>query len=538
VQALFKAALATGQDQSIVEYFEIVKEKLPDVEIDFKSILRVALAYRALGEYERSFLVYRATLEAAFQRETQIAGFLDDRSQFLRSVQVMERLLGDYPAEAYVATATYSLAQEVYGKAPAAAKSEELLHAGLTRVDLIAASVEMLDHFLATWPNDPAADQATFSTVSAFLDLEKYEAAIGRCRRAVARYPESPLADSFWYVIGYSQYELGQSDDALTTCRKVAEMTHKDPHTGQTVPAENKWQAVYIEGQIFHSLGKPAEALAEYERVKEKFPDAKEAIDFFIHRRLALPEIVTLRPNEAPKITISYRNIPRVDLKVYRVDLLKFGLLQRNLAKITAINLAGIRPYHELSLALGAGKDYRDREKTVPLPLKEEGAYLVVCRGDDDYASGLVLVSPLELAVQEDVASGRVRVTAKDAVADRYMSKVLVKVIGSGNSDFVTGETDLRGIFKADAIRGATTVIARAQSNRYAFFRGTKLLAQAAEAPAPPDAAKQQAPAQDSGQSLLENLDRNKNELQQQQRDSYRSLLRNRVRGVKAQGAF
>ncbi len=213
----------------------------------------------------------------------------------------MERLLGDYPAEAYVATATYSLAQEVYGKAPAAAKSEELLHAGMTRVDLIAASVEMLDHFLATWPNDPAADQATFSTVSAFLDLENYEAAIGRCRRAVTRYPDSPLADSFWYVIGYSQYELGQSDAALTTCRKVAEMTHKDPHTGQTVPAENKWQAVYIEGQIFHSLGKPAEALAEYEQVKDQFPDAKEAIDFFVHRRLTLPEIVTLRPNEVPE---------------------------------------------------------------------------------------------------------------------------------------------------------------------------------------------------------------------------------------------
>ena len=85
--------------------------------------------------------------------------------------------------------------------------------------------------------------------------------------------------------------------------------------------------------------------------------------------------------------------------------------------------------------------------------------------------------------MQEDVASGRVRVTAKDAVADRYVSKVLVKVIGSGNSDFVTGETDLRGIFKADAIRGETTVIARAQANRYAFFRGTRLLAQAAEAP-------------------------------------------------------
>ena len=38
VQALFKAALATGEDRAIVENFEIIKEKLPDVEIDFKSI--------------------------------------------------------------------------------------------------------------------------------------------------------------------------------------------------------------------------------------------------------------------------------------------------------------------------------------------------------------------------------------------------------------------------------------------------------------------------------------------------------------------
>jgi hypothetical protein len=334
---------------------------------------------------------------------------------------------------------------------------------------------------------------------------------------------------------------LGQSDDALKTCRKVAEMTRKDPRTGQITPAENKWQAVYIAGQIFHSLGKPAQALAEYERVKDKFADAREAIDFFLHRRLSLPEVVTLRPNEAPKVTLTYRNIPRVDLKVYRVDLLKFGLLQRNLAKITAINLAGIRPYHELSLELGDGKDYRDREKTLSLPLKDEGAYLVVCRGDDDYASGLVLVSPLELAVQEEAASGRVRVTAKDAVADRYVGKVLVEVIGSENPDFISGETDLRGIFKADAIRGATTVIARAQSSRYAFFRGTKFLGAPAVPNAPADGAQQgqQAlPAVPYPRLLLENVERSKGGFQQQQRDSYRSLLRNRKQGVKAQDAF
>ncbi|MGH7202702.1 MAG: hypothetical protein ACREJB_19000, partial [Planctomycetaceae bacterium] len=115
VQLLFRAALETGRNDATVRYFEIIKEKYPEVEIDFESILKVAAAYRELGEYERSYLVFRATVEARFQRESQIAGFLDGQSEFLRSVQVMERLLRDYPAEAYVATASYALAQEVYG---------------------------------------------------------------------------------------------------------------------------------------------------------------------------------------------------------------------------------------------------------------------------------------------------------------------------------------------------------------------------------------------------------------------------------------
>ena len=56
-------------------------------------------------------------------------------------------------------------------------------------------------------------------------------------------------------------------------------------------------------------------------------------------------------------------------------------------------------------MKLGDGKDYRDRERPLTLPLKEEGAYLVVCRGDDLHASGLVLVTPLAVEVQEEAAA-------------------------------------------------------------------------------------------------------------------------------------
>src|SRR5258708_2255021 len=314
-----------------------------------------------------------------------MGGFLDERGELLGLVQGMDRLRREYPAESYIATATYALAQEVYGKAPEAAGNPKLREANITRVDLISSAIHMFDHFLSTWSTDPADDQVSFALANALLDLEKYQAAIQRCGAFAERYPDSKLLDSFWYVIGYSQFAIGKHDAALEMCRRVADYKRRDPATGVELAAANEWQAIYIMGQVFHSLGKPAEAIAEYNRVKDRFADAGEAIDFFTRKEINLPEITTVKPGTAAKVPLKYRNVTNANIKVYRIDLLKFGLLQRNLSRITGINLAGIRPYHDLALALGDGKDYRDREKDIELPLKEEGAYLVVCHEGNLY---------------------------------------------------------------------------------------------------------------------------------------------------------
>ena len=55
-------------------------------------------------------------------------------------------------------------------------------------------------------------------------------------------------------------------------------------------------------------------------------------------------------------------------------------------------------------------------------------------RGDDLYASGIVLVSPLELEVLEEPESGRVRVTVRDASTKDPVPKVQVKVIGTDSN--------------------------------------------------------------------------------------------------------
>lgn len=531
--------LEKGPAHLVVKYFEIVMEKYPELEIPFAKLIQIGDAYHKIGEYERSYLVFRTTVETSFMKESQVAGFLEGRGQFLRSVDVMGSLIREYPPEAYVAAATYALAQRVYAKAPEAASDEKLREKKITRIDLISQALARLDGFLTAYPEDPAADQASFSLASAMLDLDVYDKTIAACQRYAERFPESDYLDSFWYIIAFCHYARGEHEQALEMSRKVAEAKRKQKGTGRMVESENKWRAIYIMGQIYHSLGEAAKAIERYTEVRNRFADARAAIEYFARKEIKLPEVSTYEPGKPVDVELKFRNVPACDTKVYRIDLMKFGLLKRNLEGIRDINLSGIRPYHEAQLELGDGKDYQDRTAKLALPLKEQGAYLVVCRGDDLHTSGLVLVSPLKVEVQEDQTSGQVRTTVRNVIKDSYVDDVHVKVIGSNNSEFVAGETDLRGVFVADAIQGTSTVIAQLQEDQYAFHRGTQYLG-APPAPAEePDAPKEapSAKGKPGGKAeLLEQLRKGNEEIQQEQTKQLQDLYDNTIEGGAAAG--
>jgi hypothetical protein len=358
-------------------------------------------------------------------------------------------------------------------------------------------------------------------------------------------------------MIGYCHFATAKHEASLEMCRKVAEHKRIDKQTGRETESPNKWRAVYILGQIYHSLGKAADAIGEYRRVEERFPDAKEAIDYFLRKAIELPEVTVAKPGTPVSVDLKFRNIAACDVKVYTIDLMKFSLLKRNLGGITQINLAGIRPHHEAAVKLGDGKDYRDRTQGIPLPLKAEGAYLVVCRGEDLHASGLVLVTPLAVEVQEDAASGRIRTTVKDSASGRYLSEVHVKVIGTANADFVSGATDLRGVFVADGIRGKSTIIAQTDAARYAFFRGQTELNRSEPAPAAAAPAKEAKPSSAAGEKagkadvrarvqaapslerqLLEGLDTTNQAIQRKQVEDLKMLYKREQSGVEAQKAY
>ncbi len=475
---LLHAAIEAGDSKEIVKYFEVLKEKYPELFIPFDKILAVGRAYRDIEEYERAYLVFKATADAGFVKDANVAGTLQSEGKFLLSVDYMTSLWLEYPDTPSTESTYFALSQAIYAKASEVLTNEELKKENLTKADMISKAIDMLNSFLTLYVQNPSADDASFSLVNALLELDGYDEVVKLSQRFQKKFAESEFFDSFIYTEAIARFYLGQYDRAIELCRQVAEMKVKDQH-GVEQESKNKWLALYMIGQIFHARGNPQQAIESYEKVKDRFPDAREAIAYFEHKALSFEEVSTFRPNEKPQIELTYRNIPEVDVKAYKVDLMKLFLQEKNLSRITGIRLAGIAPTYEETIKLGEGKDYQDKKRNIALPVKEEGAYLILARGDNLHASGFVLVSPLKMNVQEDEVSGRVRVNLVNQVTGEYVNKAEVKVIGSESGEFVSGETDLRGIFIADGIRGTAAAIARDKDRRYAFHRGTIFLARA-----------------------------------------------------------
>ncbi len=415
----------------------------------------------------------RAAAEGSFTRESGVAGFLENQGEFLRSVAFMQRLLGDYPPEPYLAEAEFGLAQRVYAKASEPQPNpSQPRQKGLERETLIARAAEMLEAHLTGFPNDPAADQAAFAAGNAQLDLKHYSAAADMAAAAARRYPRSDLLDSYWYMLGYCDFALGKYPAAIDLCRKVDQTQHLDKETGRMVESQNKHRAIYILGQIYQSLGQRADAIREYRRVEDRIPDAKSSVAYLARKEITLPECTTLRPGAAAEVELRYHNIAGCDMKVYRVDLMKFCEAGQALGGLGQVNLSGIRPLEQAAVALAGSGDYADHVQKLSLPLKKEGAYLVVCRGDDLYASGLLLISPLEIEHRFDAASGQVRVFVKDATTGRCASEVQVKLLPRGPDvqANVAGTTDLRGVFVANCPPAGVTIVAQAGPGQYAYI--------------------------------------------------------------------
>ncbi|MDB5352249.1 MAG: large extracellular alpha-helical protein [Planctomycetota bacterium] len=516
---LLKIFLTRYDPRKVVVYFEILKEKAPDLVISFDEIKIVGRAYGDLGEHERAVLVWRAASEASYLEDARLGETLRQRGKRLEAITFGLELWLETPDSPAIRGDLFGLSQvlaTLAGSATADAASRRLLsEAGVTKTDLLAQAIRLDGMFLALAPDDPTADEASLAMLGLFMDRKDHATVVTLAKRFAALYPRSTYLDSFQYAAALAQFHLGKHDQAIAVAEKIASATYKDAN-GVDQPSPNKWQALYILGQIHDARREPAKAVAYYDRVADRFTDAADAVKALTSKELSVPEISgmvmprarkTRRADGAgmpamppqgpnakavPGVTLTYRNVAEVDVKVYPVDLMRLYLDHGNLDEVAGVDLAGITPKHQATVKLGDGKDFADKTRTIELPLAAEGAYLVMLRGDALYASGIVLVSPLALEVLEDDAAGRVRITVRDPQTGAFVPGAQVRIKGSDNDTFVAGETDLRGVYSTEGINGSVTAVVRTSAGRYSFYRGDEKIGTPRKEDAKPGA---QAPA-------------------------------------------
>ena len=471
--------IARGDSRAVVESFEVLREKDPNLVIPFAHMRAIGAAYRDLGEFERALLIFRATIEETFGKDLKVAGALEQQGEFAGASDVIARLWSEFPDLPAVVETHLALSEKLLAKAPEAARDASLVRAERDRKHLTGQGIRGLVQFLALYPSDPRAPEAGLDLVGAYLALEDFARAAELAETLAGAHVEPRFADAFQHSRAVAEWYLGHADVAVDLLEGIAQATYAD-ELGRQNPSANRDLALYILGQIHHARQDVAHASEYYERVADLFADAREALEGFRAKSIALPEVSEARPGESASLVLEHKGVAEVELLAYRVDLMTLALRERNLADVARINLAGIAPALRRTLELELGSALRTAETRFELELPEPGAYLLICRGGEQFASGLVLVSELALSVEEQAGSGYVRIQAWKKGGGELLADVDVRAIGSRNASFVSGRTDRRGLLVAEGLSGTSTVIARLGEDSYAFHRGAAELGEVA----------------------------------------------------------
>ena len=469
---LLTMALAREDATAAVNAFEVIKERFSDVIIGFDEITEVADSYRELAEFERAARIYLAIASETFGKDLKVVGVLEHLQDFHESGELMLRLWKEYPDYPAVVETGLTLADRLLQKAPSAHQDASLRDARRDRAVLLFESVQQLNHFLTLYPQNPLAGDAALNLVSAYLALEDYETAATLGAEMAERFPEPRFADAFTYTQAVAEWYQGNDAKAETLLQRIANAEYPREDGGINV-SENRDLAWYILAQIHHARRDFNGAAEYYDRVDRVFADAAQVLSGFRRRALAVDEITEVRPGETAMVPLHFRNLEEVELLVYPVDLMTLYLRERSLSGITEVNLAGIHPLVERTVTLEDDGSMRTQDVEVALDLPESGAYLVICRANSLHASGMVLVSDMELEVAAAPAQGSVRVQAIDRGDGSYLGDVDIRVIGDHDGRLVRGRTDRRGLFSSHDVHGAATVIARFGPRDYAFYRGS-----------------------------------------------------------------
>ena len=339
--------------------------------MSFEDTLAIAAAYEAIDEGARALSLYRAVIDETLGEDMRVASALDAQGQWNRASAFIGETWARYTDSARAQDADLALA----GRLIERGLGEDSFPGSSAKVrqELVVTGLARLKRIVSVSPTDAAAD-AGLALISALVELENWDEAALRAELFSRAFGDHSTFDAFRYTEAVARWNKGEDEAAMTLLTSIAEASYPVPG-GRSRPSANRDLALYILAQIHHARRDPAKATEFYERVDELFEDAATALVELRAERLDLAEeIIRVRPGEAAAIEFRHKGLEAVEVLVYPVDLMTLALRERDLSRVTAVDLAGVTPLVTETVALRAchvvarWKDVRRSSSPSPVP--------------------------------------------------------------------------------------------------------------------------------------------------------------------------
>ena len=453
---LFQAGIELDDAALIVEAYEEIVDRNPrsaPTALDARH--RLATAYRSLGEHERALTVLRDLVREHFATDRAATEAYAEIGNPWRTRELLLEAFRELPDTGWVEAEEWALAQRT--------ATLRVPGTGANGPFMLTDAVAQLRAFEAHHAGSPLSNEAGHLAVQALLSMGLSDDVIEEGTRFLARHADSKYLDDVTYLVAEGHFQANDFEQAMTASRPLLEKefpTDADPR--QLAVSPYRARAIHLNARIAHARGQLSRAADLYGQVAHLFPDARDAYAFLTSKGLTLRDLESVGVGSTAELHMRRRNAADVRLRVFAVDFMILYALRPDLSQVNRIDLSGIRPVEEWTVARRGAEDHRWSDEVIPLPVKAKGVYLVVARSGDLEASSVVLISDVQIEVQE--VDGSVRIYATDRATGAPLPEVYVKV-GDGQSVKAQGFTDARGVFEAAGVGGSFSVVAEKDGN-------------------------------------------------------------------------
>ncbi|MEX2558269.1 MAG: MG2 domain-containing protein, partial [Pirellulales bacterium] len=256
-----------------------------------------------------------------------------------------------------------------------------------------------------------------------------------------------PRNPAILYEFGHMEYRQEQWEEAIAEWRRLVS---KYPDTNESSQAQ-----FMIAVTLEEKLGKLQEALKEFRKVTwgNHARHAQLRIARLTAKDLAIATERVFRTNETPRIKLATRNIEKVTVRAYTVDLETYFRKMHLAGGVEALDIALIDPDRTFEFEVPAYAEYQQLENEIELPLPPvgeagaapAGVMAVTVSSTTLEATTLVVQSDLDMIVKS--SRDEVFVFAQNMRTGKPWPGARL-LISNGQQVFAEGRTGDDGVFQ------------------------------------------------------------------------------------------